>query len=560
MSGISSTRKADVELSAGIHWPTVIAGLAFVGVVAGCLAVFISNAKAPPTSAEAVRKDRAAPAPRLPSLPASKPIATWPMPAAVTVVRSPATLAQPQGGQRTWPTMIIRDRPTALPPPVVTMRPPAAQVVQLALDVPAGEPARFQQLDLMQESEHLNRLLSDVPEISLNGAPGTAARVLEESRKARESVERSRDGKGFKRAGDSNGHELLPLPAAQPIFDVIAKRDDLAGLRFLKGTACQTSRREAEAMTVTAGVIRRDVFQETRRGSGQSQLDANRQKLYREVALLGAWQRRDSLRVATLVQMLQVEEEWLRETLVELLATRKEPATTLALAKLALFDVSPKVRELAVTFLKLRPRAEVRSVILAGFRHPWPPVAQHAAEALVALDDREAVMPLMDLLEQPDPAAPAKNSAGKWVKAELVRVNHLGNCLLCHAYSHSRSDTVRGIIPTPGQPLPQFYYESRQGDFVRADIVYLRQDFSVPHAVAKPNQWPAVQRFDYLVRQRELTELELAQHPPRDANSSYPQRDAVLFALRELTSRNGAYDPDSWRRLARMNASAREIR
>jgi hypothetical protein len=35
-----------------------------------------------------------------------------------------------------------------------------------------------------------------------------------------------------------------------------------------------------------------------------------------------------------------------------------------------------------------------------------------------------------------------------------VRINHLGNCLLCHSPSTSRADLVRGAVPTPGQPLP----------------------------------------------------------------------------------------------------------
>ena len=37
---------------------------------------------------------------------------------------------------------------------------------------------------------------------------------------------------------------------------------------------------------------------------------------------------------------------------------------------------------------------------------------------------------------------------------ELVRVNHLANCLLCHAPSFQRGDLVRGAVPTPGLPLP----------------------------------------------------------------------------------------------------------
>ncbi len=90
------------------------------------------------------------------------------------------------------------------------------------------------------------------------------------------------------------------------------------------------------------------------------------------------------------------------------------------------------------------------------------------------------------------------------MKRELVRFNHLRNCLLCHAPSHSQTDLVRGLIPTPGVPIPVEYYHRSHGDFVRADVVYLKQDFSVMHHVEDAHPWPAMQRFDYVVRVREV--------------------------------------------------------
>src|SRR5262249_51471202 len=137
----------------------------------------------------------------------------------------------------------------------------------------------------------------------------------------------------------------------------------------------------------------------------------------------------------------------------------------------------------------------------------------------------------------------------KWVVREVVRVNHLRNCLLCHAPSTDRRDPLRGVVPTPGEPLPQVYYSSRKGDFVRADVTYLRQDFSVTECVAKPGKWPQWQRFDYLVRTRELTADELAAHrkkPPKSLFASYPQRNVVLFALRELTGLNAGEESADW--------------
>src|SRR5262249_45651817 len=155
---------------------------------------------------------------------------------------------------------------------------------------------------------------------------------------------------------------------------------------------------------------------------------------------------------------------------------------------------------------KKRDLDEARPVFLAALRHPWAPVADHAALALVALEDFYAVPQLSELLEQPDPTAPCEDDNRKWVQKELVRGNHLRNCPLCHAPSTAVRDSVRGPVPTPGEPLPVVYYGSSRSrlPMVRADIVYFRQDFSAMHPVAKPDKWPEVQRFDYLVRTREL--------------------------------------------------------
>jgi hypothetical protein len=135
---------------------------------------------------------------------------------------------------------------------------------------------------------------------------------------------------------------------------------------------------------------------------------------------------------------------------------------------------------------------------------------------------------------------------------EVVKVNHLRNCLLCHAPSVSTSDAIRGMVPEKGQPLPEVYYESRRGTFVRADVVYLKQDFSLIQPVAKPEPWPAFQRYDYLVRTRELTGEEAKALPAikdPDDPPSYPQRFAVVWALRELTGLDAGERSDAWRSL-----------
>jgi hypothetical protein len=234
-----------------------------------------------------------------------------------------------------------------------------------------------------------------------------------------------------------------------------------------------------------------------------------------------------------LVQMLPGEDEPSRLLLVELLARTEGEAATAALAQRAIFDLSPTVRQAAVAALKKHPAPHYRPVLLNGLRYPWAPVADFAAEALVALADREAVPQLKTLLQEPDPHL--ITVAGKPPRVrEVVRINHLRNCMLCHAAAVRSDEPVLGVVPTPGQALSPVYYAQRGGGslLVRADVTYLRQDFSAALAIEKAAPWPAVQRFDFLVRTRPASAEEVRQH--RDPAAISPQREAVLFALREL--------------------------
>jgi hypothetical protein len=265
----------------------------------------------------------------------------------------------------------------------------------------------------------------------------------------------------------------------------------------------------------------------------------------------GEW--RDDSAVRILVQMLQAEEVPVRLQMVKMLSAIKGDRAGAALAQRAVFDLSPQVREAAVKALQDRPRAEYRPTVLAGLRYPWAPAADHAAEALVALEDQGAVFDLAGLLERPDPRAPVRDEDRTWRVAEVVRVNHLGNCLLCHAPSQDRNDPVRGLIPERGKPLREEYYESRDGNFVRADVTYLKQDFSALQPVPDAGAWPRLQRFDYLVRRREFSADEAARlAPARAAHGkapTYPQREAVLWALRQLTGEDVGGRSEDWYRL-----------
>ena len=148
-----------------------------------------------------------------------------------------------------------------------------------------------------------------------------------------------------------------------------------------------------------------------------------------------------------------------------------------------------------------------REFLFEALRYPWPAAADHAAQATVRLNDVDALPKLREMLHLPDPLAPFQDVRGKWVVNELVRVNHLRNCLLCHPPSQSTRDLLRGVIPTPGEPLP-VAYNSRRGSFVKADVTYLKQDFSATLPVADHDKWPAQQRYDFFIRTRPVSANE----------------------------------------------------
>jgi hypothetical protein len=270
----------------------------------------------------------------------------------------------------------------------------------------------------------------------------------------------------------------------------------------------------------------------------------------------------DPAAIPALLQLLTAERTPMRRLLAEVLSRIPGPAATAALVRLAVFDIAPQVRDQAILALRDRPAECYRRTLLEGLRYPWPPAADHAAEALAALDDRAAIPSLIGLLDLPDPQGPvlvSRRGQLSTVVPALVKINHLKNCLLCHDQSRSAStDLVRGRIPYPGQPLPppvEYYAESQPDDFVRAEVTYLRQDFSVTQPVEGADPWPTQQRFDYLVVTRPVQaplpsrryRTEKTRVAMRGSVPAYPQRESVLFALRELTGKDAGTTSESWR-------------
>src|SRR5262249_1450943 len=126
---------------------------------------------------------------------------------------------------------------------------------------------------------------------------------------------------------------------------------------------------------------------------------------------------------------------------------------------------------------------------------------------------------------------------------------HLRNCLLCHPPSANANDLVRGVVPTPGKPMLTGCYgaATASGDFVRADITFLRQDFSVSLPVKDAAPWPDDQRFDFVTPVRPAKPEEMPEIAAKPSN--YAQREAVLYALRGLSGKDGGDSTDKWREL-----------
>jgi sugar lactone lactonase YvrE len=438
-----------------------------------------------------------------------------PAPPAVVVVPE-VPLAQPAARRVPPPEGLVQPQP-----PLAPTRP--AGVVQHRRD---------------HSEDDLRRQIAHVPEVNLDRTP--------EHRESRHMMALARATQAEEQTLD-----LGPLAMLQ--------RPDLAGLPMRMGDDCHISPAAAEHLEGGALALRNHLTQATQTAAtpgfaGDTRPDP--QKLHDALNADGErhnkWLRAEA--IPALQQLLMAENEAIREVLVEQLWRIEGKKASLALAQRALYDLNPKIREAAVVSLYKRPAEEYRQTLLEGFRHPWPVVADHAAEALAALGLKDTVPALVSLLDQPDPAEPYTRSGkeGLFVR-EMVRINHLRNCLLCHAPSLNMKDRVRGRVPPTDQPLPppfsRQYYADNSGTFVRADVTYLQQDFSVPMQVDNPGLWPAVQRYDFLVRERRATrdEVETAQSGEQKPASEHQK--ALFFALRELTGKDPGPTVEDWKRL-----------
>jgi hypothetical protein len=392
--------------------------------------------------------------------------------------------------------------------------------------------------------EKLLHLLLAAPEVNLTDPTAADNAAVKELLKLSDTIEKK----------NRERHDAF-------VTELRQTRADLAGLAWQLGDQCKLGRQQAEELAVLSQAVRGCMDSATPiQGPPRPQefwtaleREASGKPLLRHVESV----------LPALEQVVLAERSDLRRSVVEHLGPARDKQSTLALARRAVFDPDLDVRWAAVAALKDRPAGDYRDALLAGLRYPWPPVAQQSAEALAALKPPGLVASLVRLLDEPDPDAPFPHKAGgKELLAvrELVRINHLRNCLLCHPPSSDPKDLVRSIVPFPGQPPPQSFggYVQRSNCIsVRADITYLRQDFSAAQPVAKPGVWPDRQRYDFLVRTRTLTPAErTAWEAKKKGAAPSPYRRAVLYALCGLTGEYRGRRAADWQPLLRQEQEA----
>lgn len=414
--------------------------------------------------------------------------------------------------------------------------------------------------------ENLQVILARVPEVALEEKSVKASFALE----ARDLL--AQLGKEILEKNTARqSAEVSATPWGSPvrqtdgyILELREKRQDLAGLPFLLGIACRAETEAAKALAIHSAAVRTALARELAAYSYQTS-----PKLKQSFDHFGEMSKSSSL--PALRQILATENFRLRITLLEHLKSVKGKKASVVLAQYALFDPESEVRHVALHMLRERPGKDYEDVLLSGLEYPWAQVAWRAGQALVYLNRTDLLPTLVDYLDKPNPAGPVMKEIGGtqvYQVRELVRINHHRNCMLCHApqevvagpSGRARRDpsVPAGAVPVPGEELPPsastVYYQSFRPNtiVVRADITYLRQDFSTLLPVPNSGVWPQQQRFDFLVRTREISSVEANEL----ANRDNVHRQYVLYALQVLSGLDLGPDTRQWREeIARLERS-----
>ena len=358
----------------------------------------------------------------------------------------------------------------------------------------------------------------------------------------------------FKHAGDFREFRMTMAAQSrkdniekpiQPLAQIIGARPDLQGLPLVMGDECHLNSERGNVLNQISRSIgpvlsRFDAFSSRNTKTHPQYRKRLMETMINQVKTKLPQSANSAQEMLTIDQMLQIEQPELRLELVRMLGDSKSRVGCNLLSCYVKYDMNPEVRMAATQALSKMPRDVYREKLLEGLQYPWLEAAKHAAEALVRLNDVKAVPHLVELLNKPDPREPFQNSNGQYVKRELVSINHLKNCLLCHADSQSISDFGRAPVPEWNKALPRQYYNSHSSSLAaRADVTYLRQDFSVVQSVEDHGSWPEQQRFDYVIREAPMSSDQVEEHSK--ANPTFQSREyrsVIVFALQMLTDKN----------------------
>lgn len=335
----------------------------------------------------------------------------------------------------------------------------------------------------------------------------------------------------------------------EPLKEMLESREDLKGLPIVMGDDCRMN--EADSLTMhkvsldlsrTMAFIDRatNLSSSVRQQQSPQQIKVNLYMAVKKIEQTLNAPERENQRLLTVDQILQARPLEMRKTFVKSLAMESSQTAANLLTCYVKYDLDESVRMLATKALSDFPRKSIRGKLLDGIDYPWTPAALHSAEALVRLNDTSAVPMLVEKLQDLNPNLMFEQTTKSYVKRELVAINHFKNCMLCHADGDRRS-RGRAVVPEWDRPIPVRYYHSNSDSLLaRADITYMRQDFSVMRNIADenrvPKSWPESQRFDYVVKRTTLAdEAEYKSLAERPTNEKYQRRDAIIFALRKLT-------------------------
>ncbi|MGF1578045.1 MAG: HEAT repeat domain-containing protein [Gemmataceae bacterium] len=123
-----------------------------------------------------------------------------------------------------------------------------------------------------------------------------------------------------------------------------------------------------------------------------------------------------------------------------------------------------------------------------------------------------------------------------------------------------RPNTPASEVPIPGQEMPSMsgqYGGSHHNHIViRLDVTYLRPDFSRMEKAKDVAPWPELQRFDYLVRQADLSE-QAAKQLSAQIRKSYdgelsPYQRHAHAALGKLTGKDLPPNAEAWRKACKV--------